>query len=311
MAKIALTGATGFIGRHIARLLSARKTAVRVLARDPSRITLPDGAVEVVQGSLTDDRALAALVAGADTVIHCAGSVRGATLEQFNRVNADGTARLADIAGTEGCKRFLLLSSLAAREPQLSPYAASKRAGEEAVASAAGTMTWAAFRPPAVYGPGDKEMLPLFQLMARGIAPVFGSDKARFSLIYAPDLAAAIVAWSLYEAPPPIGIFELDDGKKDGYSWDDITRVVTALTGRPIRMLRIPPSLLGIPAAINWLLGRYLNRSPMLTPGKIRELRHPDWVCRTSPDLDALGWRPQHTLAEGLAATPGWQTHTG
>lgn len=311
MVNIALTGATGFIGQHIARLLSARKTAVRVLARDPSRITVPDDAVQVVQGSLTDDRALAELVAGADTVIHCAGSVRGATLEQFNRVNADGTARLADIAATEGCKRFLLLSSLAAREPQLSPYAASKRAGEEAVANAAGTMAWAAFRPPAVYGPGDREMLPLFQLMARGIAPVFGSDNARFSLIYAPDLAEAIVAWGLYEAPPPTGIFELDDGKKGGYSWDDITRVVAALTGRPIRMLRIPPSLLGIPAGINWLLGRYLNRSPMLTPGKIRELRHPDWVCRTSPDLDALGWRPQHTLAEGLAATPDWQSHTG
>ncbi len=310
MAKIALTGATGFIGRHITRLLAARNITLRVLARDPKTLPQQDGAVEVVQGSLADDRALAALVADTDVVIHCAGSVRGATLEQFNRVNADGTARLAEIARSAGCGRFLLLSSLAAREPQLSPYAASKRAGEQAVASAAGAMIWAAFRPPAVYGPGDTEMLPLFQLMARGIAPVFGSNQARFSLLYAPDLAEAVVAWSLCNTAPPQGTFELDDGKKDGYSWADITHIVTALTGRPIRMLRIPPSVLSIPAGVNWLLGRYLDRSPMLTPGKIRELRHPDWVCRTSPNLDALGWRAQHTLAEGLAATPGWRRDT-
>jgi nucleoside-diphosphate-sugar epimerase len=248
-------------------------------------------------------------VAGTDVVIHCAGSVRGATLEQFSRVNADGAARLAGIAQREGCARFLLLSSLAAREPGLSPYAASKRAGEKGVAQAAGTMTWAAFRPPAVYGPGDKEMLPLFQLMARGVAPVFGSENARFSLIFAPDLAQAIVAWSLNEEPPP-GIFELDDGKNNGYGWLDITETITALTGRPIRMLRIPSSVLSIPAAVNWLLGRYLNRTPMLTPGKIRELRHPDWVCHPNPALAAVGWRPQHSLVEGLAATPGWRRET-
>lgn len=309
MVKIALTGATGFIGQHIARELSGRNVSVRLLARNPAKVLLPDNAGEVVQGSLADDQALARLVAGTDAVIHCAGSVRGATLEQFSRVNADGAARLAGIAQREGCARFLLLSSLAAREPGLSPYAASKRAGEKGVAQAAGTMTWAAFRPPAVYGPGDKEMLPLFQLMARGVAPVFGSEDARFSLIFAPDLAQAIVAWSLNEEPPP-GIFELDDGKKNGYGWRDITETITALTGRPIRMLRIPASVLSIPAAVNWLLGRYLNRTPMLTPGKIRELRHPDWVCRPNPALAAIGWRPQHSLAEGLAATPGWRRET-
>jgi nucleoside-diphosphate-sugar epimerase len=306
MVKIALTGATGFIGQHIARELSGRNVSLRLLARNPAKVLLPDTAGEVVQGSLADDQALARLVAGTDAVIHCAGSVRGATLEQFSRVNADGAARLAGIAEREGCARFLLLSSLAAREPGLSPYAASKRAGEKSVAQAAGTMTWAAFRPPAVYGPGDKEMLPLFQLMARGVAPVFGSEDARFSLIFAPDLAQAIVAWSLNEEPPA-GIFELDDGKKNGYGWRDITETITALTGRPIRMLRIPASVLSIPAAVNWLLGRYLNRTPMLTPGKIRELRHPDWVCHPNPALAAVGWRPQHSLAEGLAATPGWR----
>ncbi len=308
MATIALTGGTGFVGKHVVDVLTRHNASLRLLARNPARSASLPRNVEIVHGSLEDDESLAELVATSDTVVHCAGSVRGATPEQFNRVNADGTARLVRIARANGCRRFLLLSSLAAREPQLSPYALSKHAGEEALETGAGNMIWAILRPPAVYGPGDTEMLPLFRLMARGIAPVFGPVDARFSLIFAPDLAEAIAAWAECDDPPS-GVFEIDDGKPGGYSWEEITNTIRAITGKSVRKIRVPAPVLQVPAAINWLLGRYFGRAPMLTPGKIRELRHADWVCRRDPTFDAVGWQPRHSLAQGLVATPGWRGH--
>lgn len=306
MGTIALTGGTGFVGNHVVNVLTRHNSSLRLLARNPARSASLPRNVEVVHGSLEDDEALEELVATSDTVVHCAGSVRGATPEQFDQVNVEGTARLVRIARANGCRRFLLLSSLAAREPQLSPYASSKHGGEEALKNGAGNMIWAALRPPAVYGPGDTEMLPLFHLMARGIAPVFGPADARFSLIFAPDLAEAIAAWAEC-GDPPSGVFEIDDGKPGGYGWEEITNTIRAITGKPVRRIRVPAAVLRVPAAINWLLGRYFGRAPMLTPGKIRELRHPDWVCRRAPEFDALGWQPEHSLAQGLVATPGWR----
>lgn len=305
MTTIALTGGTGFIGRHVLAALTRRNALVRLLVRDPARVTSVDRNVELVPGSLEEPASLETLVAGSDAVVHCAGSVRGSTYEQFARVNVDGSATLTRIARAGGCKRFLLLSSLAAREPHLSPYAASKRKGEDALAAESGGMTWAALRPPAVYGPGDKEMLPLFRVMAHGIAPVFGSPTARFSLVFAADLADAAALWALQDSVPT-GVFEIDDHRPEGYGWLDICQCVSGITGKPVRQLRIPATVLQLPAALNWLLGRYFGTQPMLTPGKIRELRHPDWVARPDPAFDTLGWQPQFDLARGLGATPGW-----
>lgn len=302
---VALTGATGFIGQHLLAGFRERGTPLRVLARNPARVgPLPPGS-ETLRGCVTDPGTLRRLVAGADSVVHCAGSVRGVTRAQFDRVNADATGTLAEAAAAAGVARFLLISSLAAREPRLSAYAASKRAGEERVLAAAGGMGVNVFRPPAVYGPGDTEMLSLFRLMGRGIAPVFGRPGARFSLIYAGDLAAAILAW-VEADPPPAGTWEPDDGRAGGYDWDTLCAIVSGITGRPVRRITVPRPLLDLPAALNWAAGRLGAYAPMLTPGKLRELRHPDWVC--DPGRSRFpGWEPQVDLREGLLRTPGWR----
>ena len=112
------------------------------------------------------------LVDGADAVVHCAGVVRGADQADFERVNVDGVARLVRSAAEQHPKpRFLLVSSLAAREPGLSQYAASKRKGEAALASESDGMPWAVIRPPAVYGPGDREILAAFPMDGEGHCP--------------------------------------------------------------------------------------------------------------------------------------------
>ena len=136
---VALTGATGFVGGHILRQLANADYRVRVLARNPDKLPAKLADQDVVVGALDDESALDRLSAGADAFIHCAGSVRGVTKSQFAAVNVDGSAACSRAAIRHGVERFLLISSLAAREPQLSAYAASKRGGEEAVLEATAT----------------------------------------------------------------------------------------------------------------------------------------------------------------------------
>jgi len=302
---VALTGATGFVGLHILDRLQRAGIRCRLLVRNPRKLPALSGA-EIVEGSLSDRDALTRLVKGASSVIHCAGAVRGVTQAQFDRVNADAAGTCAMLAQEAGVGRFLLISSLAAREPGLSAYAASKRKGEEAVTCNAGSMRVTVFRPPAVYGPGDREMLPLFRLMARGIAPIFGSPDARFSLIFVEDLADAVVAWA--EASGAVSeMIEIDDRKPGGYGWSDVCEAVETITGRPVRQIGVPAALLGIPATLNTLAGLATGYSPMLSLGKMRELRHPDWVCRSHTGPGLPGWQPAYRLAEGLLETPGWR----
>ena len=304
---IAITGATGFIGQAICRQLLSEEYIVRVLVRRPQDATLEmfDGA-EVVPGNLGNQNSLSRLVDGANAVIHCAGKVRGATQAQFDRVNVDGTRNLLRaIKATRSGPRLLLISSLAAREPQLSFYAASKHCAEELLESDGHDVAWTILRPPAVYGPGDREMLPIFRLMARGIAITPGPPAARFSLLYVNDLSGAVIAWLRMDAPQR-QTFEIDDGRTTGYDWHDVRDIVEELCGRKIRVIRAAEWLLDLPAWINSRIGAVFGTSPMLTTQKLRELRHQDWVSDNSAFRQAANWQPKISLSAGLRTTPNW-----
>ena len=159
MTKIALTGATGFIGRVLLNHLTHQGFYVKALYRPGSSSPGKTiDSVEWIAGSLEDVGSLRTLVADVDVVIHCAGAVRGATLEHFKRINTAGVKQLVQSAVAQGVPRFLLISSLAAREPSLSHYALSKKLGEDVLAECGGEISWSVLRPPAVYGPGDREM---------------------------------------------------------------------------------------------------------------------------------------------------------
>ena len=220
---LALTGGTGFIGGALIRRLTSNGWHIRALFRPASASKRPAGlTAEWIEGDLEDHQSLLRLVRGVDTIVHCAGTVRGATRAQFNHVNVNGVAQLVQAATEQHpAPRFLLMSSLAAREPQLSPYAASKRLAEEVLAAESVKMPWTVFRPCAVYGPGDRELLPVWRRMARGVAPLPGSGRGRFSLIYVEDLVEAIVRW-LNCNNGQGRTFELHDGKPGGYSWHDV-----------------------------------------------------------------------------------------
>ena len=287
--------------------LTAAGWRVKALVRPASAHLLPEiSGLEAVVGSLQDRESLQRLLQDAYAVVHCAGAVRGATAADFNAVNVAGVEQLVRAAlSLPSRPRFLSLSSLAARAPELSHYASSKRQGEHALASMAGDMEWVALRPPAVYGPGDKELLPLFQWMARGIAPVPGQADARVSLLYVADLGAAVLQW-LDSAECPSGIYELNDTQAGGYSWDEIIDRVSTLRCRRIIRLGLPALLLRSIAAVNVSAARLFGYAPMLSPGKVRELRHPDWVGDNTALTAAIGWEPAFSLEDGLKLTMGW-----
>jgi nucleoside-diphosphate-sugar epimerase len=302
--KIALTGATGFIGSMVARQLVATGFKIQALTRTTSdRSRLSGFNVHWVEGALEDVDSLRRLVSGVDAVVHCAGAVRGATQDHFKRINVDGVVRLVHAAAEQHpLPRFLFISSLAARQPDVSLYAASKRQGEAVIAENAGRMPWVVLRPPAVYGPGEREMLPLIRWMARGIAFVLGSGNARFSMLYLDDLVAAIRKWLLNENCPR-RVFELHDGHPGGYSWKDVIDTVGRLNAKRVRCVHVPvPAVIGL-SKLNLVAARMFRYEPMLTPYKIRELKHPDWVCDNAALTHATGWTPKVSLEEGLRRT--------
>jgi nucleoside-diphosphate-sugar epimerase len=198
--------------------------------------------------------------------------------------------------------RFLLVSSLAAREPTLSHYAASKRQGEEILRSDGGDMEWAILRPAAVYGPGDREIAPLLQMMCKGFAPQAAPPTSRFAMIYIDDLTGAIaglIAQKAWKRP----ILELHDGKSDGYDWREVAQTVSSLAARPIYCFRVPRGLIRLAAAINVTAARFVGYAPMLTPGKVRELEYPDWTCDNAAVSAISDWCPRITLNEGMKKT--------
>ncbi|WP_193371322.1 NAD-dependent epimerase/dehydratase family protein [Pelagibius marinus] len=321
--SVALTGGSGFVGGHILRRLVAEGWQVRALTRRPDGLPpvegAPPGSVTAIPGDLESSEALAELVAGADAVIHCAGLVAARRRADFLRVNAEGTAALlrALEAGRQAggpAPRFVLISSLAAREPQLSPYADSKRQAEEALRRLGAGLDWRVLRPAVVYGPGDRATLPLFRQFLRGLALVPGGS-GRFSMIYVEDLAAAAVA-ALAPELPAGGFLGPDDGTAGGYGWAEVLAAAGRLAGRPVRAVTVPRVLQRLAAALSTAGALVSGRPAVLSQGKVNEFGHPDWVCRPQPPgapslSDCISWRPAVGLDEGFSKTVAWYKAAG
>lgn len=295
---VAVTGATGFVGPHLVAALARRGWRLRLLVRRWSPLPSLAGVdAELVLGDVSSEQALRQLVAGADAVVHAAGLIKAKADRDFLAVNRDSAALLSALAPEA---HMLLLSSLAAREPQLSAYGASKRAGEAVVARRSGS--WTIVRAPAVYGPGDRETLAYFRAIKSGIAPQPRVPEARLSLIHVADLAEALAL--AVERPPVNSSYEIDDGRT--YTYGDMAAAAGEALGRhPVR-LAVPRGVMACIARWNELRQALGADAQILTRGKVNEIFHPDWSAPDRRLVAAIGFQPRYDLTSGFRDTILW-----
>jgi nucleoside-diphosphate-sugar epimerase len=297
---VAVTGATGFVGPHLVTALARRGWKLRLLIRRWSPIPSLAGVdAEIVLGDLADEAALRRLVDGADTVVHAAGLIKARAPSDFTAVNLEGTARLSAVAPQA---RFVLLSSLAAREPGLSAYAGSKRAAEQVVAGRTGH--WLAIRAPAVYGPGDRETLAYFRTAARRVAPRPWLDAARLGLIHVEDLAEVLAL--AVEHPPSASIYEIDDGQEGGYGYGDMAEAAAEALGCKVWSLPVPRAVMAVVGWANGVRHAMGGAPQILTSAKVGEIFHPDWTVHDRRLAATIGFRARYDLRAGFRDTVLW-----
>ncbi|MDH6578148.1 NAD-dependent epimerase/dehydratase family protein [Kitasatospora sp. MAP5-34] len=326
-----MTGATGFIGRILLRHLAERGYETTVLVRDRGRLRADAEAVRVVEGDLRTGRGLDEAVKGVDRVLHLAGVIKTLRPGEYAEVNTAGTGRLcAALAAAPSPPRLVYCSSLAAAGPSLpgrprreddppapvSAYGRSKLGGERVLHRLADHLPGVVVRPPIVYGPGDREFLPvLAAAVRRGLVPTCGPGPHHYSVIHVDDLCRALLAAA--DADVRVGpegttegIFQVSDGFH--YRLADLTAAVAAAVGcRPPRLLPVPVAVATAVALGADLAGRARGTASIFSRDKVRELRHSTWTCATDRAARELGFSPAVTLSAGLAEAACAATRAG
>ena len=302
MSLLAITGATGFVGSAVLDAALAEGHQVRALAR---REQAPRAGVEWVRGDLGDTGALAALVAGADAVVHVAGLTNTPDPAQFEIANVTGTAHVIAAMAEAGLRRLVLVSSLAAREPKLSAYGASK-ARAETLVEASG-LDWTIVRPPGVYGPRDVDYLEMFRTAKWGFVPLPPGGAS--SIIHADDLARLLVTLAASNAAPTRKkIYEPDDGREGGWSHKELAAAIGRAMGRRVIAPHLPRPVLEAAAAADRIAR---GDKAKLTPDRVGYMCHPNWVARFDRKPPPGLWQPQIAGEDGLKATAEWYRREG
>lgn len=298
---IAVTGATGFVGQALLDEAALQGFTVRALTRREQK---PRKGVAWVRGDLADRAAIARLVRGAEAVIHVAGVVNARNAAGFEVGNVLGTLEVVEAAVKERVPRFIHVSSLAAREPQLSAYGASKLRAEKIVAASG--LDWTMVRPPAVYGPRDTELFELFRAAKWGVVPM--PREGRTSLLHASDLARLLLALLPTGEDVTRMIFEPDDGRAAGWGHRELARAIGWALQRRVWVPQLSRDMLAKAAALD---GAVRRSRAKLTPDRVSYMTHPDWVCASGACPPAHRWKPQIDTREGLKATADWYRKEG
>ena len=324
---VLLTGGSGFLGSHIAEQLSLAGRQVRALVRKTSDTTFLKTLehVELVYGRVEDAESLSSAVEGVDTIIHSAGLVKARSTEEFYRVNAGGTENLlaAALRVKDTVRRFVLVSSQTVMgpsdaqgtpvRPEATPnpvtrYARSKLAAERAAWAHKDELPVTIIRPPAIYGPRDREFLAFFKAVKFGILAYMGSAENKLSIIYGPDAASACIA-ALDANVESGSAFFIDDGSV--YVASDLAHAIeAALDKRALVRFALPRGLIRTIAAATEAYGKATDRAVILTPDKCKELFE-QWVCDGSGTPEALGWEPKVNFEEGARITAAWYKREG
>ena len=321
--NVLVTGANGFLGRHICEALRSQgHVPLAFVRRAQSAQPLQQAGFDCRVGAFNDTPSLQAALKNVTAIVHAAGGGKASRPASFFENNVTPTEQLLQAAAQSGVERFIFISSLAASGPSpdgapklndspltpISPYGESKVQAETLVQQDKTRFHVGIVRPPAIYGPEDTRLLPLFRAASKRWAPIPGGTHKTLSLIHVKDCAAAIVR--TLEADYPSGTaFFVDDGAPHPVT--ELINLMGMAYGHKVSMIGIPPWLFKPLALSAYRLSKTLGREPLLTPSKIKELLCPHWVCESAQTQAILGWQPQIPLDRGIAQTCEWYQQEG
>ena len=319
--KSLVTGATGFVGSHLAEALRSRGDEVTALARSPAKAAaLAPLGIRVVHGDLHDREALARAVEGQDVVYHVAGVVAARSEADFLAANREGTRNLVAAAESARVGRVVLVSSMAAAGPAakgrplaggespqpVTAYGRSKLAAEAVVT--ASRLAWTILRPPMVYGPRDQEVLKIFRLARFGLAPVLGDGTQELSAVHGADLAEAIVAAGTSAATVEQTYFACHP---EIFTGAEMARLVGEVMGRSPAIVRVPASVGRGLLRLTEAAARLAGQTTILTADKANEFFQPAWTGDPASLTRDTGWSAVRDLRTGLAETYAWYRSAG
>lgn len=322
-----VTGATGFTGSVLVRKLCARGVRVRAIARLSSNLeSLRDLPIEWIQGDVYDPAVVERAASGVDTIFHVAAAFRQGGLADafYRKVHVESTQRLAEAAlKNPNFKRFVHVSTVgvhghverppADEEYPFSPGDVYQRTKAEAELwirdfAAKRGLPLAVIRPAAIYGPGDRRLLKIFQMATWPIVPILGSAKGQlYHMIHVDDLTEIFLLAAVHPAAVG-GVFIAGDPA--AMALTDILRIIGAELGRTCRFVRVPAGPFFLLADVCEAVCRPLRIEPPIYRRRVAFFTK-DRSFNTARLRDKLGYRYRRTTEAGLRETARWYLDHG
>jgi nucleoside-diphosphate-sugar epimerase len=325
-SSVLVTGGRGFIGSFLVEDLLHRGLEVRCLLRKSSkgRGWLEGQNIQVFDGDITDSSSLTDATKDVDYVFHLAGLTKARTNEEFRRANVEGTRNLlsATRKNSSELRRFVMVSSLAAAGPSqsrtpvseldpphpVSNYGRSKRMAEETAHEFGGGLRISIVRPPAVFGPRDRDVFQMFKYIKQGWLPLLSGGPRYLSMIYVRDLVHGLYLAATHDAAIGQTYFLAYDR---GYSWDEFAETVAEALGVRVRKIVMPLLLAYLVSGLGSLYGKLTNEATLFNLDKYQEMKPTHWTCDTSKGRREIGFEPKVDLRTAVAETCAWYQEKG